>query len=160
MRWLIDGHNLIGHMPNLRLDDPDDEEKLLAYLYRYRARTGQRLTVIFDSGPGYQLAQTIKRGGLTVQFAAHGKTADQLIRQRLRRVKNPQEIIVVSSDREVQQAAHQVQVRVIEAWEFGQQLLQLSGGVVSPPDVANQADIHLSAAEVDEWLAIFRQRKT
>ena len=49
MQWLIDGHNLIGQMPNLRLDDPDDEAKLLQYLRNFRARTGHRITVVFDA---------------------------------------------------------------------------------------------------------------
>lgn len=156
MRWLIDGHNLIGAMPTLRLDDPNDEEKLLEYLRRYRARTGHQLTVIFDAGLSYQPGQTIKRGGITVHFASPRKTADQLIKRRLRRVKNPQAVKVVSSDQAVQQAARQAKIRVVSAREFGQQLLA-SGSESAEAD--NQADIQLSPDEVEEWLEIFKQRK-
>ena len=97
MRWLIDGHNLIGRMPDLRLDDPNDEEKLLQHLRRYRAKTGHSITVIFDPGHSYQPGQTKKEGGITIQFAPPGKTADQLIMRRIRKVKNPQAVIVVTS---------------------------------------------------------------
>lgn len=63
MHWLVDGHNLIGQMPNLRLSDTNDEAQLLEYLRRYRARTGHRLTVIFDAGQTYQPAEKKKAGG-------------------------------------------------------------------------------------------------
>ena len=158
MHWLIDGHNLIGQMPNLQLSDPNDEEKLLEYLHRYRARTGHRLTVVFDAGQTFHPAQTKKQGGLTIKFVAHGQTADQVIKKRLRKVRNPQGTMVVTSDRAVQQAARQAGVRVVPAQEFGQQLLQLSGKSKSEEDENTQADLHLSADEVEEWLAIFGQR--
>lgn len=157
MQWLIDGHNLIGQMPNLRLDDPDDEAKLLEHLRSFRARTGHRVTVIFDAGPGYRPAETKKAGGITVQFAAHGQTADQIISRRMRQVKNPQELMVVTSDRAVQQAARQARVRVLTAQEFVQQLLQ-----GSPPegedDRGSQAEVKLSADEVKEWLKLFKKQ--
>lgn len=158
MQWLIDGHNLIGCMPNLHLDDPNDEEKLLEHLRRYRARTGHKLTVVFDAGVSFRPAKTRQRGGITVQFAPQGRTADQIIMRRLRRLKNPQAIMLVTSDRAVQQAAQQARVRVVSSQEFAQQLLQLSS---SPGvDEANQTDVALSADEVEEWLEIFNQSRT
>ena len=57
MAIMIDGHNLIGKIPGLSLDDPDDEEKLLVRLRAYRARTGKRLVVYFDPGIVYQFPQ-------------------------------------------------------------------------------------------------------
>jgi hypothetical protein len=158
MQWLIDGHNLVGQMPDLRLDDPNDEEKLLEYLRRYRARTGHTLTVVFDAGQGYHPAKTQRRGGITIQFVSPGQTADQILVRRIRKVRNPQAVIVVTSDRDVQQAAQQAGLRVVTSQEFAQQLLQPS----SPPeeDDVSRANIRLSPDEVDEWLAFFNQRKT
>lgn len=158
MHWLVDGHNLIGQMPTLRLSDPNDEEKLVEYLRRYRARTGHRLTVIFDAGQSYHPAETKKRGGITIQYAPHGRTADQLIMRRLRQVKNPQGTMVVTSDRAVQQAARRARVRVVTAQEFGQQLLQLTSGDRPTEEEDSRADLQLSVDEVDEWLAIFSQQ--
>jgi hypothetical protein len=158
MQWLIDGHNLIGQMPGLRLDDPDDEAKLVDYLRRYCTRTGHRLTVIFDAGAGYHLAATKKQGGVTIQFARQGQTADHLIKQRLERVTNPQEVMVVSSDQAVQQAARQVRVRTLASGEFARQLLQtLASGPAADPD--DRAEVKLSADEVDEWLKFFNNQK-
>lgn len=155
MQLLIDGHNLIGRMPNLRLDDPDDEEKLLEYLRRYRGRTGHSLVVVFDPGQAYHPAKTKKQGGITIQFAPHGKTADQIIIQRVRRVKNPQGVMVVSSDRTVRQAAQQARVRILDSKEFARQLVQPA--VTSETSENRQADIKLSPDEIEEWLALFNQ---
>ena len=157
MHWLVDGHNLIGQMPNLRLDDPHDEEKLIAHLSRYRAATGHKITVVFDAGGGYRPGKTSKQRGITVQFAPPGKTADQIIINRVRRIKNPQALMVVTSDRAVQTAVGHRQVRVVTSAEFARQLL---GGSEKDGDIADtgsQADIQLSAEEVDEWLDLFNQ---
>jgi len=165
MQWLIDGHNLIGQMPNLRLDDPNDEEKLLGYLRRFRARTGHRLTVIFDAGYAYQSGSKQNRGGISVQFVSSGHIADQALVRRIRKVRNPQEMMVVTSDQAVAmmvvtsdqavaQVARQAGVRVTSAGEFAQQLLQ-----ISPTEQNDPADVNLSPDEVDEWLDIFNQDK-
>ncbi len=157
MKVFIDGHNLIGQMPNLSLADPDDEAKLLEHLRRYRSRTGHSLTVFFDPGAGYRAAEKKGQGGITVQFAPHGLTADRLIIRRLRGVKNPQEVIVVSSDREVQQAARQARVRVLTSQEFSLKLFASPGEIEE--EAGTQADVSLSDEEVQAWLALFKRRK-
>lgn len=154
MQWLIDGHNLIGQMPNLRLDDPNDEEKLLGYLRRFRARTGHNLTVIFDAGHAYQSGSKQNRGGISIQFVSSGQIADQAIVRRIRKVRNPQEMMVVTSDQAVAQVAQQVGVRVTSAGEFAQQLLQ-----TGPTGEDDRANVNLTTDEVDEWLDIFSQDK-
>jgi predicted RNA-binding protein with PIN domain len=154
MKWLIDGHNLIGQMPNIRLDDPHDEEKLLGYLRSFRARTGHSLTVVFDAGPTYQTGSNQKRGGITVQFVPSGQIADQILVRRIRKVKNPQEVMVVTSDQAVAQIARQAGIRVTPSGEFARQLLQMQ---TNPDGEDDQANVSLTANEVDEWLDIFNQ---
>ena len=156
MRWLIDGHNLIGQLPNLHLDDPHDEAKLLEYLRRYRARTGHSITVIFDSGLSYRPGTTKKQGGITIQFASSGKTADQLIIRRVGKVKDPQAVTVVTSDRVIQQAATQAGVRVLDSRAFAQQLLP-DPAETGDTDEGSRVDVKLSPDEVDKWLDIFNQ---
>lgn len=156
MHWLIDGHNLIGQLPHLHLDDPHDEAKLLEHLRRYRAKTGHSITVVFDSGLSYRPGVTKKQGGITVQFAPSGKSADQLIIRRIRKVKDSQAVMVVTSDRAIRQAATQAGIRVLNSSEFAQQLLQNPSGA-APQDAGSQADVNLSPDEVDEWLNIFNQ---
>ena len=83
MPYLIDGHNLIGQTPGLRLSDPDDEQQLIEMLRAYLVRLGKKGTVVFDKGlPGD--ASHWSNSVLEVRLAPHPKTADDVIRSRLR----------------------------------------------------------------------------
>ncbi|RMF79303.1 MAG: hypothetical protein D6739_11160 [Nitrospirae bacterium] len=155
MEWLIDGHNLIGQMADVALDDPDDEEKLLWYLRRYRARTGRRIVVVFDPGGAYHPASRRTKGGITVQYAPAGSTADRVIRARLQRAKNPRRLVVVSSDRAVQRAARAVGAQVVEATAFAAEL----AAPPPAPEPDAEPEKPLSEAEIAEWLRLFGEEE-
>jgi len=151
MPFLIDGHNLIGRgqLPDLRLDDPEDEAKLVARLRAYCARTGKRVTVVFDRGlPGGR--SELSGGGVKVVFASAGHTADGILRERIRRARDPRGLTVVTSDREVIAAAQAREARVMRSEEFAAQL-----SASRPVEVGGKKKEHLSAEEVKEWLQIF-----
>ena len=122
MAILIHGHNLIGKIPSLRLDDPQDEEKLLLRLRAYRARTGKHLVVYFDPGVIYQSPARQLKGGISIRQAGSGQRADDLLMRDLRRHRNPRELTVVTSDRAIQSAARECQARVMDAAAFAAEL--------------------------------------
>jgi predicted RNA-binding protein with PIN domain len=83
MPLLIDGHNLIGQLPDLSLSDPRDEVKLVARLQAYAARSGRRITVVFDPGPQAvppALQRRSRHGYVEVIYADPGQKADDVIR--------------------------------------------------------------------------------
>lgn len=151
MAVLIDGHNLIGKIPGLRLDDPDDEGKLLVRLRAYRARTGKRLTVYFDPGVSYQSPARKSGGGIAIRQAGSGQRADDLIIRDLRRHHNPRELTVVTSDRAIQEVARQHNAQVVDAATF-------AGELSRPPQKEDTFEAPpLPENEIQEWLAIFGQ---
>jgi len=151
MTTLIDGHNLIGKIPGLRLDDPDDEGKLLIRLRSYRARTGKRLVVYFDHGAAYQSPGRRSKGGISVRQAGTGQRADDLMIRDLQRHRNPRELTVVTSDRAIQEVARHHQARVIDATTF-------AGELSHPPQKEETREMPpLPEDEIQEWLAIFGQ---
>jgi predicted RNA-binding protein with PIN domain len=152
MPLLIDGHNLIGRLPDLHLDDPDDEAKLTARLRVYCARTGKRVTVVFDRGLPGGRSQELSGGGVEVVFAATGRTADGILRARIRRARDPRGLIVVTSDREVVATAQARGARVVRAEEFAARLSE-------PQPVPAGRDVQLSVEEVEEWLSVFEGKK-
>ncbi len=152
MLVLIDGHNLIGQMPDIDLSEAHDEARLLARLRQYRAKTGRKLIVFFDSGGAYKPAQSRTKGGITVRYAPHGVTADRLIMNHLQKIRNPQQTLVVSSDRAIQRAAAHVRARIVASADFA---AQLSARAPAAPKADDDAP--LSEAEVDEWLRLFNQ---
>jgi len=149
---LIDGHNLIGRMPELSLQDPDDEEKLVRLLSSYRARTGKTITVVFDPGAGFALAERRRVGGVEIVFAPHGHSADSVIARRIQRHRNPSEWLVVTSDREVSDTVSRLGARVQSAEGF---VLELTGSTEMPPDWRETPP---SPDQVDTWLALFEGR--
>jgi predicted RNA-binding protein with PIN domain len=160
MPLLIDGHNLIGRLPDLHLDDPEDEAKLVSRLRAYcartrkRGRTGKRAgaprraVVVFDHGLPGGRSWELSGGGVEVIFASAGRTADSILRERIRQARDPRGLTVVTSDREVIAAAQARGVRVMRSEEFA---VHLS----TPQTKAAERDVHLSIEEVEEWLDIF-----
>lgn len=156
MPLLIDGHNLIGRLPDLDLDDPDDEAKLVARLRTYSARTGKKLTVVFDHGlPGGQ-SHELSGGGVNVVFASPGHTADGILRERIRRSRNPRGMTVVTSDRQVIATAQTRGTRVMRAEKFA---ARLNASPTSHTEVEPEKNIQLSSEEVEEWLAMFGETR-
>jgi predicted RNA-binding protein with PIN domain len=148
MPLLIDGHNLIGRLPDLHLDDPDDEAKLVLRLRAYVARTRKRATVVFDQGLPGGLSHSLSGGGVRVVFAPTGRSADGILRERIRRAHDPRGLTVVTSDGAVIAAARARGARVIRAEAFAEQLSV-------PPKLASEDDVRLSPAEVEAWLSVF-----
>jgi predicted RNA-binding protein with PIN domain len=152
MPILIDGHNLIGRMPALSLQDPDDEEKLIRLLTSYRARTDKALTVVFDPGPSPSLSERRKQGGIEIVFAPYGSSADMVIARRVRRNQNPKSLRVVTSDQQLAHTVAQQGARIQTAEAFAEELSApqdtSSGWKNAPP----------SSDEVEAWLSLFENR--
>lgn len=152
MPILIDGHNLIGRLPALSLQDPDDEEKLVRLLMSYRARTGKSLTVVFDPGQAFALSERRRQGGVEVVFVPHGSNADAVITRRVRRSRDPRSFRVVTSDHELANAVTQQGARVQSAEAF---VAELS----APQDAsAEWKDLPPSPDEVEAWLSLFENQ--
>lgn len=152
MPLLIDGHNLIGQMPDLRLDDPEDEAKLVARLRSYCARTGRRVTVVFDQGVPGGRSRELSHGGVEVVFAPTGRSADGILRERIRRARDPRALVVVTSDHALVAAAEARGARVVRAETFAAQLS------APPPAVESGPGERLSPQEVAEWLQVFESK--
>ena len=153
MNLLIDGHNLIGQTPGLRLDDPDDEAKLVLLLRSYAARRRHsQLVVIFDHGV-YGHPQQLNGYGVSCHFARSPQDADTQIINRIQALKNPRSWALVSADRVLIQAARARGVHVIDARAFGIQLgTPRARSASQPPEKREQP---LSDPEIQEWLRLF-----
>jgi uncharacterized protein len=153
VKLLIDGHNLIGQMEDIHLDDPDDEARLVARLHRYALAGGHHVTVIFDAGsPGE--TSTLSRGPVQAVFAPAGSSADQLIIKRLGRIRDRQAWLVVTSDRQILAAAQARHLRTEPSQAFAARL-QAPPAEPAAPD---PRQLPPSDQEVEMWLRRFRGR--
>jgi predicted RNA-binding protein with PIN domain len=153
VKFLIDGHNLIGRMDDISLDDPDDEAQLVDRLHHYALAGRHHVTVIFDSGsPGD--TPVLSRGPVEVVFAPAGRTADQLIIRRLPRIHDRQAWLVVTSDHEILAAASARHLRTEHSEVFAARLQAPPTGPASP----DPRQLPPSDDEVEMWLRQFRRR--
>lgn len=148
---LIDGHNLIAALPDLSLEDPDDEQKLIVILRKYAAWRRAKVVVVFDSGIPGGRSNELSGGGVTAIFAGSHTIADRVLMERIRELKKPGEWIVVSSDREVQQAAARRHLIVWSSPDFIKRLARPAATAKS----AAPEERTVSSAEVNEWLDVF-----
>lgn len=152
MPYIVDGHNLIGQMASLRLNDPDDEAKLVLILDRFALRRRLRVVVYFDRGrPGQNQLGTPQ---VSVVFARSPEDADTKIAARLRRLVTPREWVLVSSDRALIAVAEQVGSRVIRATAFAETLAAMDAP--PEPDASHAAiHAHVKVDALGEWLDVF-----
>jgi predicted RNA-binding protein with PIN domain len=147
---IIDGHNLIPKVPGLSLQAPDDEMRLVELLQRYCAHRNTRAEVYFDRAAAGNAGRR-PFGAVTAVFVRSGRTADQAIAARVRQLgKQARNWVVVSSDREVQQAARWAGARVLTSEAFAAELSALNR---SQP--ASEKPEKLTPDELDEWLRLF-----
>jgi predicted RNA-binding protein with PIN domain len=150
---LIDGHNLIAALSDIELDDPNDEAKLVYKLRSFTARTGKKVTVVFDGGLPGGVSDRLSNSNVIVRFAAADHmNADQVLVRLIRKVKNPGGYCLVSSDREIVEAARNLGISCLSTPAFARLLAP-----DQPASDASEKDENpqLSPEEIDEWLAIF-----
>jgi len=152
MPYLIDGHNLIPKL-GLRLDSMDDEMELIAILQEFCRRERKQVEVYFDGAPAPQ-ARTQKMGTVTAHFVSRERTADQAIRNHLKRLsKSAKNWTVVTSDRQVQAEARAARAEIISSDTFAKQLQRARD---SAPKATH--DRKLSDKEVSEWIRVFEDK--
>jgi len=153
MPYLIDGHNLIPKL-GLRLDSMDDEMELIAILQEFCRLERRQVEVYFDGAPTPH-AGTRKLGSVTATFVPLTRTADDAIRNRLKRMgKSAKNWTVVSSDHQVQAYARDAQAEVLSSDEFAKILRQ----VKNSPRVSKGERV-VSEKEVEEWLKLFGRKR-
>lgn len=120
---LIDGHNVIGQMPDISLADPDDEDKLVRKLSAHFERVRGRVVVVFDAGPNPPIdALPPPRGRIEVVFSRPPEKADDVIMRLITSDPNPKHLTVISGDREILACANRRRCRIIRSEAFVREL--------------------------------------
>ena len=155
MPYLIDGHNLIPYIPDLKLSDLDDEASLIRILQRFANQRRSKIEVFFDRAPaGY--ARKEKHGLVLAHFVHHGITADNAIMARLAKLgPRAKNWTVVSSDREIISEVKSYRSKSIKSADFAASLNQKEKDPLTLGDKNSDPDI--KSDEVDYWLDQFKK---
>lgn len=159
--YLIDGHNLIGSgsIPGIRLEQEDDEWRLVQWLRARQPRLAQPIVVVFDSGIPGGTSQALSGGGVTAVFAAQYRNhADQVIFERVRRELLRSGVTVVTNDTVLREAVASLGADTMTAAAFvarlQKQRKRRSGQAKRRP----QTEPKLPKQEVQAWLELFEDR--
>ena len=152
MPYLIDGHNLIAGLPDIRLDDPNDEAKLVNKLKSFVAGGGKKCSVVFDGGiPGGH--SEMSNNAVKVTFAAAERSnADAIVKRRIQRARDAKYWIVVTSDHELLNFASSRGIRTMTSSEFA---LLLRANGEDQIDLGEEIDPKIPEGDLDYWIRQF-----
>ena len=112
---LVDGYNLARAVWS-GLEPEEERRRTVTVLEEVRARSGAPVTVVFD-GEDHTTAPPASRS-IRVLFSATGQTADDVIAELVRSLPSTQQVVVVSSDREVADDARRQGAAVLGSRDF------------------------------------------
>ncbi len=136
----------------MSLQDLDDEIQLVNLLQEFCRIRRKQVEVYFDNAPpGSPGARNY--GRVVARFIRQGRTADQAIQMKLKRLGGEaRNWTVVSSDGEVQANARAARAKILAAEDFAQQLFEALGDTA---DSYLEPESDLSPEEVEDWMQIF-----
>jgi len=148
--YLIDGHNLIGQLPRITLQDPDDELRLVERLRGVMGRKRARCTVVFDAGLPGGHSRELSTPSVQVVFAHSGTTADRIIMERIRSARDATRWIVVTNDQAIVSEAQRCGTQVMKSGAFAREM-----NAPAPLADDENPNPHVTPDELDAWLALF-----
>jgi len=144
MPYWFDGNNLIGQSAALSSSRPHLRQKFLSTLGAYYRAGGGRFLVYFD---GDDTTKTMPPAGIRIRYSAP-LSADEAIIRRLREIRHPQEVIVVSNDRELQNRCRNSQAKVLDWHQFTSRMRSRN------VRQSRQGDPE-EAVDVEDWMRYF-----
>ncbi len=144
---LIDGYNVL-FVHGVPSDIPRAREAFLWLVESYCARSGQRARVFFDRR-GESMCSRLQH--VDVRFTGNGQTADDAIMGLVDATNDRTGYRVVSSDRQIADAARKRKIDVTASKDF---LKEIEPAAVKDADPAEKRD-GISAAEAKVWMRTF-----
>ncbi len=156
MTYIIDGHNLIPHIPGLHLADLDDEDALIRQLQEFHRVSRRAIEVFFDNAPAGHSGKK-RKGMVKVHYVRAGMTADAAILRHLKDLgKGARNVTVVSSDRQVAAGARSYHADVKVSAVFAQEMLAAIIQAQKAPEETPSPD----DADTAYWLEQFGRDKS
>jgi predicted RNA-binding protein with PIN domain len=157
MTYLIDGHNLIPKMPDLSLDQLDDEQELIDRLTSFSVSRDCQVEIYFDRGQVNSL-HDYQRGRVHIHFVRPPMIADDAILARLIGIgKAAKNYTVVTNDQTVQNRARRLGAAILSSARFAGQIQESKK--LKKSDQEN-VQTQTSQNEIDEWLEVFSKGRS
>ncbi len=154
LHYLLDGYNILHQIPELLHRDIDQQRLTLVREIERTQPHGSgrnRVTLVFDGRPGP--VPPIQSAAVKVIFSMD-RTADERIREMVRKASNAKQLTVVTDDRALQYAVRASGAHILTVSEF---LSRLKGGGHAKPSkggkTLTQQEMERINRELEErWL--------
>ena len=118
---VVDAYNLLHAMPSYKKTLTDQERnRFIKQLGTYGRRKGHKMIVVFDGGH-FEWPNKERLHSVHVVYSGIHESADDYIKEYLH-IHRSQEILLVSSDREINRVADNLSIASINSFDFYQLL--------------------------------------
>lgn len=117
MLVIVDGYNVLKQMGSGLYVDDAQRDAFIKKLSTYAHEKNNSVIIVFDGGE-YVRPTHYKYGPVTVIYAGHNDSADDVIKQIVMRGVNPAHTVIVSSDREICSFVGNFRVATIDSQDF------------------------------------------
>lgn len=118
---VVDAYNLLHAMPSYKKTLTDQERnRFIKHLGLYGRRKGHKVVVVFDGGR-FEWPNKEKLHSVSVVYSGIHESADDYIKEYLH-LHRAQELLLVSSDREINRVADHLSIASINSFDFYQLL--------------------------------------
>ncbi len=158
--YLIDGYNLIRKNPAAFSSMNSLEKKrehLIKLLRSDPELKKSEITVVFDGTPAEFPREKLRTSRIRILFSAKPEEADDIIRDIVRKKATGGNLIVVSSDRVIQNSATVHGASVMNSENFWRKIGKKKTKGASIQEGTAFQDRELSEREVKKWMELFQK---
>ena len=143
MHIIIDGYNLIRQSDSLRsferISLENGRRELTRRASLYKKSMGHKITIVFDGWmDGSPTGDRDRKWGIDIIYSKKGERADEVIKRMAK--KGGDEIVVVTSDRNIADSISKSDGVAITSPEFEIKMNRVSYCDYTPPDDEDQSD--------------------
>jgi len=149
--YLIDGNNVIGGRVGWHRDKPGSRRRLVEDLARLARIKKLRISVVFDGAPDPQFPDGSSYRSVRIFYSHQGSDADARIIEMVEAERNKNNLLVVTSDRQLTSRIRATGVRVMRSGDFRR---MLDEAATDAPDQATDLP-EIKDDEMNEWLKYF-----
>lgn len=152
MYIIVDGYNLIKQIFNVSRVCEKKRDNYVAQLVKKAAAKGHKLVMVFDGG-SFNFPQIQDQGKYVLIYSGYRESADDVIKEYVADNRNL-ELLVVTSDREIRNFAHNLGVDTIDSIGFNKIIENSRPKQASQVVKKNTASIKTSTLENSELDAL------
>ncbi|MFC1770341.1 NYN domain-containing protein [Candidatus Margulisiibacteriota bacterium] len=147
MHYIIDGYNLLGKIRSISFSDTEKEQKLLAFLMKRKPKVKDHISLVFDGkNSDFPFGSKEKHGKNTIIFTPPDQTADDYIIELMQKATNKDNILIISSDNKIINAAKQHRLK----YQKSETMIKLFRPLDKPS--CDKEKLSVSEKDINYWM--------